>query len=211
MEALLFRRLSFLLDLTFSQVTYLRIKITKRADSSHFKPFFLILNDCRPFKPISFKGSPRMPPKPTVLFIPGAWFKVAAYNIFLSSLRNIGYPVTASEYPSLNPAPNDHDIGCARDTSYLRDKFLLPLVDEQSKDVVLVMHSYGGMPGAGAAQGLSKKLRKRSGKDGGVVGLIMISALVVPPAISCAGSMGGDTSPWVIKDVVSSRRPTTLV
>lgn len=44
--------------------------------------------------------------------------------------------------------------------------------------MVLVMHSYGGIPGNGSAVGLSKKEREREDKKkkGGVVGLVLVSA-----------------------------------
>ena len=144
-----------------------------------------------------------MSPKPTIVFVPGAWFRAAAYAKFLDALGAAGYPVVASDYPSINPTIAHPHVDCGTDTSHLRQTVLLPLVEQQHRDVVLIMHSYGGMPGAGAAHGLGSASRTHAGKHGGVLGLIMFSGFIVAGGNSCAGSMGGDIPPWVLKDNVS--------
>ncbi|KAK4948622.1 hypothetical protein LTR10_012626 [Elasticomyces elasticus] len=53
-------------------------------------------------------------------------------------------------------------------------------VVEDGRDVVLVMHSYGGMPGAQAVKGLGKKERADKGLPGGVVRLVFLAAFVFP-------------------------------
>lgn len=144
-----------------------------------------------------------MSQKPTIVFVPGAWFKATAYADFLKALQDAGFPVSASDYPSLDPPAEEAvKTDCKADTDHLREKVLVPLVNHEEKDVVVVMHSYGGMPGSGAAHGLSKSSREKAGKKGGVVGLIMISGFIVAQDVSCAGSMQGDTPPWVLKDKV---------
>ena len=40
------------------------------------------------------------------------------------------------------------------------------------KDVLLVLHSYGGIPGCGAIEGLEESVRKDIGGKGGVIGCV---------------------------------------
>lgn len=54
----------------------------------------------------------------------------------------------------------------------------------------MVMHSYAGNPGSGAAYGLSVEEREEAGLKGGVVGLIYMAAFMVP-----SGQSNADTEP----------------
>ena len=65
----------------------------------------------------------------------------------------------------------------------------------------MVCHSYGGIPGGGAAQGLSKSTRVKEGKEGGVLGLICICAIIVPEGKSLGGFMG-EHAPYLKVDNV---------
>ena len=46
------------------------------------------------------------------------------------------------------------------------------------KDVLLVLHSYGGVPGCGAINGLEKSVRESRGGRGGVIGCVFIAAML---------------------------------
>ena len=77
---------------------------------------------------------------------------------------------------------------------------IFPLLDA-GKDVVLAMHSYGGMHGPVAAKGLSKTERAAAGEPGGILGLIFLSALVVFEGKSLVASVGGEFPPWITQEV----------
>ena len=47
------------------------------------------------------------------------------------------------------------------------------------KDVVLVMHSYGGVPGTQSVNGLTRQERSEQGKQGGVTDLVYITGFLV--------------------------------
>lgn len=137
--------------------------------------------------------------KPTVLFLPGAWFRPSTYKKFLSLVQEAGYPIHSASYPSLNPE-DPFTADCATDSLSVREKVLLPLIEAQEKDVVLVMHSYGGIPGSVAAHGLSKVQRVNEGREGGVLGLVFMSGFVVGEGLSVADGQGGSLPPWVKED-----------
>ena len=137
--------------------------------------------------------------KPTVLLVPGAWFPHSAYDTFLRAVSNAGFPTAYASYPSLNPRDPMHaDVGA--DTSFVLENSLLPLVETDEKDVLIVMHSYGGIPGSGAAKELGKATRELTGRKGGVIGLVHISGFVLPEGLSCADGQGGSLPEWIKED-----------
>ena len=139
--------------------------------------------------------------KPTVLFIPGAWLPPSAYSAFLHAVRNAGYPTECASYPSFDPKDSVH-VDAATDTSYILKNYLIPLIEIEGKDVVIVMHSYGGIPGSGAAIGLGKATRKQEGRKGGVVGLVHSSGFVLSEGLSCADGQGGSLPAWIKENYV---------
>lgn len=143
-------------------------------------------------------------PKPTVLLTPGAWHSPAYFAAYRSALKAHDYPTVAINMPSVNadPALQSHDD----DTSAIRHK-LTTLIDEQGKNVILAMHSYSGIPGSDAAEGLGHAERRAAGKRGGIVLLVYICAYMLPVAESLFSyeAAFGMTEPagWQRLDVVS--------
>lgn len=74
---------------------------------------------------------------------------------------------------------------------------LLPLLDA-GKDLLLVMHSYGGLAGNCSAKGLSKKERSSAGHEGGVIGLVFITAFVAKEGSSLFVMSEGRPDPFVV-------------
>ena len=69
--------------------------------------------------------------------------------------------------------------------------------------MILVAHSYGGIPAGGAAYGLSKYAREKDGRKGGIVGLVYMSAFVVPEGLSLLDYFGGKHAPYLVRDKAS--------
>jgi hypothetical protein len=63
-------------------------------------------------------------------------------------------------------------------------------IADEGKDIVLVMHSYGGIPATESAHGLAKKDREAAGKKGGIVALLYVAALLVQPVMSLGSTLG---------------------
>ena len=139
--------------------------------------------------------------KPTILVLPGAWLNPSTYDAFISHLQHLSFPTAYASYPSLDPA-NPATADAANDTEAVLKGSLLPLVADEGKDVVIVMHSYGGVPGSSAARGLGKAQRSGEGKSGGVVGLIHVSGFVLPGGASVADGQGGNLPGWVKQNEV---------
>lgn len=84
----------------------------------------------------------------------------------------------------------------------MRDEMILPLLAE-GKEVVLLMHSFGGVYGGASVEGLSKAERSSVGEKGGVVALCYMAAAIVPSGMSTLERMGvgEELLPWVELDV----------
>ena len=126
-------------------------------------------------------------PKPTIVFVPNAWFPTTAYAYFLSVLRERGYTVETINHTSLAPlqtGPSATALGTPptasteTDAFSLRQQLLQPLVEQQYRDVILLMHGYGTKVGMSAVRGLSKVQRLRENLPGGICGMIAVSPVV---------------------------------
>lgn len=110
-------------------------------------------------------------------------------------LHETGYPTLSLNLPSID-SQEPKKIEAATDVVFIREKMLLPLL-EDGKDVVLVMHSYGGLPGGAAAKGLSKSERESQGLAGGVIGLVFLAAFLAREGDSLVSALGGRLDPWI--------------
>ena len=140
--------------------------------------------------------------KPTFVIVPGAWHPPSCYDVIVTHLRAAGYPTLVTSLPSLN-AREPATATCIADAESVRQQFL-PLIETEGRDIVLVTYSYGGIPGGGAAYGLSKSTRTREGDKGGIIGLVYISSFVVPEGVSLLHMMGGKHAAYVKENQVSS-------
>lgn len=134
--------------------------------------------------------------QPTVVLVPGIFHPPILYEGLSARLRAAGHPVMSTTLPSLNPGSAKRQ-SIANDVTYIRETMLLPLLS-QGKEVLLLLHSYGGCPGSAAAVGLSRQEYKAAGKQGGIIGLICIAALLTKEGEQLHTR---DFPDWVSKDV----------
>ena len=138
---------------------------------------------------------------PSFVLVPGGWHPTSVYFTFLTHIHKAGFPAVVVNLPSLE-ASDPSAADCTRDTAAIR-KQIVPLLEIDGQDVVILCHSYGGIPGGGAVRGLSKTSRYKEGKKGGVIGLMYMSAFVVPEGQSLLEYMGGQHPPYLLRHTVS--------
>ena len=92
--------------------------------------------------------------------------------------------------PSLN-CTNPQTATAAKDAASIRCEALQPLINN-GKEVLLVMHSYGGVPGSAAAKRLSTVERRQQGLKGGVIGQVFVAAMVLEEGDTLLSSLGGE-------------------
>ena len=128
--------------------------------------------------------------KPSVILIPGSYCLIEIYQPLIDAISGAGYEVTPLALPTVGPrsgegrpsaAPSMYDdaAAIASKTEQLAD---------QGKNVVLLGHSYAGVPMTQSVKGLSRTERSAQGKRGGVVHLAYYAALV-PPLNESAASL----------------------
>ncbi|KNG91652.1 hypothetical protein ANOM_000206 [Aspergillus nomiae NRRL 13137] len=118
--------------------------------------------------------------KPTVVLVPGAWLVPEFYKPFLEAVQAAGFPTCTAELPSLNPVdPSAAD--CTMDAESIR-RLVCSLVEDECRDVVLVMHSYASMPGGARCHRALEVRESQTGAERRGVGI------------------GGNLPSWILLD-----------
>jgi pimeloyl-ACP methyl ester carboxylesterase len=133
-----------------------------------------------------------MSSKPTIVFVPGAWHSPEGFRLVMDQLQAAGYDTKGVTLASVGAETPLKDFG--PDVEAIQ-KVLQPLADE-GKDVVLVVHSYGGVIGTEAVRGFAKSDREKEGKNGGVSHLYYCCAFALPEGASLMGGLNNKPLPW---------------
>ena len=121
-----------------------------------------------------------MASKPTIVIAPGAWHHSYHYEPLTTRLQKAGYDVKALDLPSAginggepsNLGDHTPDVQLISNT--------IETAADAGKDVVVVMHSAGGVTGSEGAKNLSKSDRQAAGKPAGVVRMLYMCAFAMP-------------------------------
>jgi hypothetical protein len=115
----------------------------------------------------------------------------------MSRLTKLGYHCTSSALPSTGPLFPVTSF--EPDVEAIRTVVLAEL--DRGQNVVLVTHSYGGVPGASALRELSTKDRTAAGFPTSVVALAMVCSFIVPAGTSLRDLHRGRERPaWYAYD-----------
>ncbi|KUI72515.1 Pyrethroid hydrolase [Cytospora mali] len=136
-----------------------------------------------------------MAPKPTIVIVPGAWQLTTGYAPFTDLLRQSGFDTECVAMPSTGGTQLPL-TGLAEDIAAVR-AVIQSLVDA-GKEVVLLVHSAGGVSGSGAVRGLDVKTRKEAGLSGGVTRVIYMAAFMLPKGTCLLDMVGGEPLPWMV-------------
>jgi hypothetical protein len=107
--------------------------------------------------------------KPIFICVPGASHSHLIYDQLKAALSYYGYTANSLSLPSNNGNPT-YDF--SEDVQVIRN--MVTQVADSGEDIILVMHCYGGLPGAEALSGLGKAEREQNGLRGGVIRLVFI-------------------------------------
>lgn len=129
--------------------------------------------------------------KPTILLAHGAWHPSSLYDPLKHALAARSYELLVPELIIMAKTGKSWDS----DVSMLL-KNAIPLFD-QGKSIVIVGHSYGGIPACIATRGNSIDERHAAGKKGGFLQLVLIAAFAMPARdMSVLYVSGGSWLPW---------------
>ncbi|KAI0901463.1 alpha/beta-hydrolase [Annulohypoxylon nitens] len=118
--------------------------------------------------------------KPSIILIPGSFAIPELYNNIIDIITAKGYDFKVLHLPSVawKDGPRGTPPTMYDDAAFIA-KEVTGLADE-GKDVVLIGHSYGGIPVSQSTKGLTKAERQKQGKKGGIIRLAYMTALVPP-------------------------------
>ncbi|KUI59066.1 Pyrethroid hydrolase [Cytospora mali] len=136
-----------------------------------------------------------MASKPTIVIVPGAWQLTTGYAPFADLLRQSGFDTKCVTMPSTGGTQLPL-TGLAEDIAAVR-AVIQSLVDA-GKEVVLLVHSAGGVSGSGGVRGLDVKTRKKAGLSGGVTRVIYMAAFMLPKGTCLLDMVGGEPLPWMV-------------
>ncbi len=145
--------------------------------------------------------------KPTVVFVPGAFHTSAHFEPITILLNRASFPTTTVELPTTARA----HTASYRDDVYAIRSVLEKLIEEEGREIMLALHSYGGVPGCQTVNGLERSKRKAQGKPGGVIQVLFIAALLVEQGHKMAEALeGGKAPPWAVFKVRDQRKTSFL-
>ena len=107
----------------------------------------------------------------TILFIPGAWHSPKCFETVILGIEADGYNTDVVHLPSVDPTVPHSDF--SDDVDQIKKQ--IELAANSGQRVVVVVHSYGGVPGSEAIRGLDWETRQQNGQQGGVVHLFFLS------------------------------------
>jgi hypothetical protein len=138
--------------------------------------------------------------RPVFVLVPGASQTPAAYGYLLHLLQCKGYGAFSALLPSVGAT---EPVTAADDAEYVRSRMLLPLLDIEERNVIVISHSYSGIPASAAALGLGKAERIAEGKKASVLGQIFIAAVVTKggDGLDLVANFGGQLPPHIRVDV----------
>lgn len=132
--------------------------------------------------------------KPVIFFIHGSWHSPKHFKPVRDLFESEGYPTECPCLPTFDAKP---PISLPDDAKCIRSE-LNKLIEEQGKDVIVTMHSYGGVVGTEAVhESLGRKFRESKNLPGGVVHLVYICAFVLPLGSSLGSALGGGLPPFI--------------
>lgn len=155
-----------------------------------------------------------MATKPAVLIVPGSFCSTVPYQPLATQLRSLGYDTYLIPLQSVgrrpSPPPNMND-----DAAFIADQ-VRKLID-QGLEIVIMAHSYSGVPVSQCTKGLTLKERGAQGLQGGISHLIYCTAIV--PAVG--GCLAGDdpsvmpesirnSGPYMSTDIALAMAPATF-
>ncbi|RBR19738.1 hypothetical protein FVER53590_13746 [Fusarium verticillioides] len=135
-----------------------------------------------------------MSDKPVLLFIHGAWHPPKCYDAIKSALTNLNYQCIIPKLPSVGP--ESHGVTWEADKAKIIET-AEPFFSK-GREVVLIAHSYGGIPATAATEGQGTQDRAKRGLKGGFHSIIFLAAFAIPvKGWDLITTFGGAYPPWL--------------
>ncbi|KAI1110096.1 Alpha/beta hydrolase fold-1 [Nemania sp. NC0429] len=132
--------------------------------------------------------------KPYFIIVPGSFAPASLYDEFVELARANGIDIKAMNLKTVRvgkasdaPAPSMYDdaAAIAREVEALAD---------EGREVILIPHSYGGVPATESAKGLSIQERQKQGKKGGLKRIAYKTVVLPSPGQSAQDVLESSSS-----------------
>ena len=137
-----------------------------------------------------------------LVIVPGSFAPANLYDGFVESLNRQNVKAVVISTPSVGrkevPATMSDDV---EEVTNVVSKLL-----DEGKQVVLMTHSYGGIPGTESLKNISRKARESRGKDGGVERIIYLTSVVLQPGTSNFDAFSAGFPDFLTVEVNKKRR-----
>ncbi|KAL9081980.1 MAG: hypothetical protein Q9159_006841 [Coniocarpon cinnabarinum] len=135
---------------------------------------------------------------PIFVFLPGSYQTPAHFEPITQKLQTCGYDAVALMLAGRGD--NAESAAPLESVTTARAR-LTELVQDQSREVVLVGCSYAGMIASMAVKGLERSLRQHQGLAGGVTNVVFIAGLLIPEGLKLVDMLPGNKlPPWSLLD-----------
>lgn len=139
--------------------------------------------------------------KPAIVLVHGAWHVPEHYTDFIQHLQQVSFEVFCPRLPTCDETKRlTSDM--FSDAQVVRSQ-VISLIDK-SRDVIMLLHSYGGAVGTEAVKGLSATECAAKGLRGGVTHLIYMCGFM----LQVGESVGGASLPRPVPEPVESDEAT---
>lgn len=142
----------------------------------------------------------------TLVIVPGSFAPTKVYDVFVESLERHGVKAVVVATPSVGRKEDRPPANMSDDAEEIAN-VVSKLLDE-GKRVVLMTHSYGGIPGTESIRKISKKARKEMGKEGGVEKILYLASMVLQPGTSNIEAFGGTLPDFLTVEVLEHQPHT---
>ena len=135
--------------------------------------------------------------KPAIVLVHGAWHVPEHYSDFIQRLQRVGFEVFCPPLPTCDETKR-LSADMFVDAEVVRSQ-VISLI-EKSREIIMLLHSYGGAVGTEAVRDLSASERATEGLHGGVIRLIYMCGFMLQPG----ESVGGASLPRPVPEPVES-------
>lgn len=140
-----------------------------------------------------------------IYILHGAWHSPVFFDPVKAEFEALEYTMLCPQQPSTGAVPPTKSL--QDDAAVVRAE--LELLIEHGQEVVLVMHSYGGVVGTQAAAGLGKATRMQQGQRGGIIRLLYVCSFLLPLGYDLCTPLGGELAPFIKAEVGDKTNLTT--
>lgn len=149
------------------------------------------------------------PEKPTIVLVHGAWHLPSHYNMLKDKLTERGFAVIQPRNASVGQASDIKGKTHLDDVAAIHEAMESPLSD--GKEIIVICHSYGGIPGSAAVEGYQIHERRDKGWKGGIKHIVYVASFALPArGLSLKTAIGGTYGPFMDRTVSGVPCPSGL-